>query len=738
MHRRGSGLAVGSGRILAIAFAVLLVGSVVTAPVVAAGLPGGGVASATDTGSADSPSGLFASTSLAQTEQSTTPNESDVPTLGEYQPQDVDGDGRYEDVTGDGALGQADVSVFFEYQHRDVVKNHTEYFDYSGNGKVTHGDVAVLIDVVALDNRSLIDHRWPPDADRDGLPTAFEEDVAGTDPYDANSNSTLTSADESANDVGDVAEDLNGNGITLQREYELGLDPHTPDTDADGLPDLYELNVTGTDPANADSNSSLTASNESGNGVEDGSESLNANHVSLRRAYEHDLDPLAEDTDGDGLPDAYELQYEGMNPTEDDATDDLDGDLLNNLEEYEAETLPDEEDSDGDGLSDKTEVENLDTDPWIADTDGDGLTDAEEFWLGDQVNFTDPDTDGDGVPDSEETLENDIYHSGSGVRVTLSSVGYVEDSVRVEQEPSFFEGIDAAAGPTVRVQGSASFQDASVEIPIDESVPATEYDGHSIYHWDGTAGDDWSALSTSISGGEAAADVDALGYFTVLDESEWQSATTITVNRASKGDNRNFSRDSDGDGLPDVLEKRTMQMTKGDGETFSTDPDVADTDGDGLRDREEVELTSMEVSPDAGIYSIETHTNPTTADTDGDGLSDSEEAESWEIEVVDEHTPAQTLVEQLADPETEVDVDAAFSTREVTSNPVLADSDGDGLSDGRERELLTDPGDTDTTGDGLDDQEALEREAEDPTVFTTTPPEVERLDASQGWTREDR
>ena len=56
------------------------------------------------------------------------------------------------------------------------------------------------------------------------------------------------------------------------------------------------------------------------------------------------------DDDGDGLPNVWERQYGAENPG-----DDLDGDGLTNLEEYQLQTNPAEPDSDGDGIDDGVE-----------------------------------------------------------------------------------------------------------------------------------------------------------------------------------------------------------------------------------------------------------------------------------------------------------------------------------------------------------------------------------------------
>jgi len=69
-------------------------------------------------------------------------------------------------------------------------------------------------------------------------------------------------------------------------------------------------------------------------------------------------------------------------------------------------------DSDGDGLPDWYELA-IGTDPQKADTDGDGLNDFEEVFVY-HTNPLDPDTDGDGFEDGEELLfGSDPLNSGS-------------------------------------------------------------------------------------------------------------------------------------------------------------------------------------------------------------------------------------------------------------------------------------------------------------------------------------
>jgi len=88
------------------------------------------------------------------------------------------------------------------------------------------------------------------------------------------------------------------------------------------------------------------------------------------------------DSDGDGIPDDYEIAH-GMNPNDPtDAQLDFDHDGLTNLQEFLLGTDPNNPDTDGDGLSDGDEVNIFHTNPLVADTDGDGIPDGLEVLLG--------------------------------------------------------------------------------------------------------------------------------------------------------------------------------------------------------------------------------------------------------------------------------------------------------------------------------------------------------------------
>jgi outer membrane protein OmpA-like peptidoglycan-associated protein len=134
-------------------------------------------------------------------------------------------------------------------------------------------------------------------------------------------------------------------------------------------------------------------------------------------------------------------------------------------------------------------------------------------------------------------------------------------------------------------------------------------------------------------------------------------------------------------------------------EQLGTDPNKADTDGDGLSDGDEVNKY---------------HTNPLKADSDGDGLSDKDEIMVYKTDPNKADSDGDGLKDgdevskYNTDPlKADTDGDGLSDGDEVNkykTNPLKADSDGDGLSD--KDEILTqktDPNKADTDGDGLSD-----------------------------------
>ena len=128
--------------------------------------------------------------------------------------------------------------------------------------------------------------------------------------------------------------------------------------------------------------------------------------------------------------------------------------------------------------------------------------------------------------------------------------------------------------------------------------------------------------------------------------------------------------DSDLDGLWDHEEA-----------DLGTDPNLADTDGDGLTDGDEVQ---------------EHGTDPLSDDTDGDSLGDFDELFVYETDPLSDDTDEDGLTDGL-----EVTL--------LATDPLASDTDGDGLADGEEIALSSataatfDPLKIDSDGDGIRD-----------------------------------
>jgi Bacterial TSP3 repeat len=85
------------------------------------------------------------------------------------------------------------------------------------------------------------------------------------------------------------AQDSDADGLSDDREAELGRDPHRVDTDGDYLTDAYELQL----------GTNLNASDSDADGLPDYSE-----------VFVHRTDPLRKDTDGGGTIDGEEVLVE--------------------------------------------------------------------------------------------------------------------------------------------------------------------------------------------------------------------------------------------------------------------------------------------------------------------------------------------------------------------------------------------------------------------------------------------
>lgn len=159
--------------------------------------------------------------------------------------------------------------------------------------------------------RGPYDFYFTNDSDGDGLPDAWEITWF--------TNITAYGA----------ADDPDHDGYTNLQEYQAGSNPadilSTPlDTDADGLPDAWETTYFSSLAQGA----SDDPDNDGYTNLQEYQAGTNPNNAASNPG----------DTDADGLPDPWEMQYFGTLAY--GPADDPDGDGYNNLQEYQAGTLP--------------------------------------------------------------------------------------------------------------------------------------------------------------------------------------------------------------------------------------------------------------------------------------------------------------------------------------------------------------------------------------------------------------
>jgi outer membrane protein OmpA-like peptidoglycan-associated protein len=214
------------------------------------------------------------------------------------------------------------------------------------------------------------------------------------------------------------------------------------------------------------------------------------------------------------------------------------------------------------------------------------------------------------------------------------------------------------------------------------------------------------ALSDNIvldlSGGYTFAFTDNLNYYNNLDSYSGVSTVYDGYYSAALGlilvrGGGNTDKDMDG-----LLKKEEKEL--------GTDPENPDSDGDGLKDGEEVNKYNS---------------NPLNADTDGDGLKDGEEVNKYGTNPVLADTDGDGLndgtevnLHKTNPTKADTDGDGLNDNEEITkfkTDPLKADTDGEGLNDGDEvKKYKTDPLKTDTDSDGLYDGEEVMKHKTDP------------------------
>ena len=516
---------------------------------------------------------------------------------------------------------------------------------------------------------------FPRDSDNDGL-TDNQEIALGTDPTNPDSDgdgiSDLNdpqplSGDQNLDSDNDGIIDLldpddDNDGYDDELEIELNTDSKNPasfppDQDQDKLPDVVEEEL-GTDPNNPDTD---------GDGVIDGEDDFPLDAES------------SEDTDGDGIPDAIDPDddNDGVNdlddafPKDPSETTDTDGDGVGNNVDF---------DDDNDGYSDESEIAGgsnpADSNSVPEDADQDFLSDAMEVILGTDPN--NPDTDGDGIIDGQDPSPN----GGS-------NLGTIDDFDG--------DGILDAIDPDDDNDGVPDLIDSFPKDPNEFS----DIDGDGIgdnadedRDGDGVPNDE--DLFPNDPNESSDNDGDGIGDNEDLDDDNDGYEDTIEIQEGSDPlDSLSIPLDDDRDGLSDVQEI----------ESTGTDPQIYDSDGDGVSDRIDAFPLDPEFNSDQDGDGI---ADPIDPDDDNDGVPD--KTDTFPYDPNESQDTDSDGIGDNADPDDDndgysdiIEIIAGSNPKDVQDIP--EDSDGDFVCDIEEAILGTDPNNPDSDGDGVIDGE---------------------------------
>jgi hypothetical protein len=315
-------------------------------------------------------------------------------------------------------------------------------------------------------------------------------------------------------------------------------------------------------------------------------------------------------------------------------------------------------DLDADNEPDALEPD-LGLDPANPDSDGDGVADGDEL----NIYGTDPlnwDTDGDGVSDGDELFDT-------------------------HTDPLVWDDFSAESTDSSEDAAAQSFR-APTDSAADGSVPLAQEDTEHLTATEGGVsalgtGNASAAPGTVTRGGKGTSVLGPDGTYNVVEvapPSISVSGDTGVLAPAPEAAPEPVAEttapvvaDTDGDGVADEDELNI----------YGTDPSLWDTDGDGLADGEELFVTD---------------TDPLTWDTDGDGVSDGDEVAQGS----DPLTAAAAVTTDGAAPSPEGSTTATDETALVASG---VDGDNDRLTDADEAAFGTDPTNPDTDGDGYYD-----------------------------------
>lgn len=252
--------------------------------------------------------------------------------------------------------------------------------------------------------------------------------------------------------------------------------------------------------------------------------------------------PYEADTDGDLLPDGYEVLTLGTDPLKVDTDDnsvsdydeDFDTDGLSNGQEYEIGTRPYNDDSDGDNLKDGDEVNIYFTDPLDVDTDDDNLNDDDEIYFGTDPN--DPDSDDNGTKDGDEKRSQKFIHkvenedcAVSEVIVSMEATGNLQKTTTVESimnKDMLCTGVVGLVGEPFSIETTSDYEKATLTYVIDKNkLGDTEFD-NLMFLWYDEKKDEFVELDTILDEENSTVSINTPHFskYMLVDKKEWFDA----------------------------------------------------------------------------------------------------------------------------------------------------------------------------------------------------------------------
>ncbi|HTF06173.1 MAG TPA: gliding motility-associated C-terminal domain-containing protein [Bacteroidia bacterium] len=570
------------------------------------------------------------------------------------------------------------------------------------------------------------------DTDGDGLSDNVDPDNGGiilaVGDFDNDGTPNYLDLDSDNDGIVDVIE---AGGVDGDNDGIIGTGPIT-DTDGDGLSDVADtdnggtpLPIPNTDGAGGANYLDIDSDND---GIVDNIEGQpTATYVP----------PTGNDTDGDGIDDAYDTIVgfggAGITPTNTDGADspdylDLDsdndgsGDLVEGWDtdnDGTPNTVPSGNDSDNDGLDDAFDVDGTSTTNGGGSTNGGtvptGFPDLDV--AGGEPDWRDPlDTDGDGIANNI-----DLDDDNDGIPDTFEASGDTDgdgipDSLDLDSDNDGIPDVIEAGGTDNDGDGIIDgFTDTNNDGLDDNTaanpLPVPDTDGDGIPDVTDLDSDNDGITDVTEAGGtdtngdgiiDGYTDTDGDGLSDNVDPNNGGTPLP-TPDTDGDGVNDMLDLDSDNDGITDVTEAGGVDAngdgvidgytdTDGDGLSDNVDPNnggtplpTPDTDGDGINDMLDLDSDNdgiVDVVEAGGTDANGDGIIDGYVDTDGDGLSDN-------VDPNNGGTPLPT-------PDTDNDGNVDY---------LDIDADNDGIVDNIEAQTTAGyvpPTGLDTDGDGID------------------------------------